>query len=103
MSANKHGWASISLMILLGIRLVGNVYAGVVAIDQLVLFVCVIMASLYLTALVGAYRRERWGRWVVLMLGVTDILVTATFMVGGEALAIVIYDMIIILLLGVDE
>lgn len=102
MKIDKYKWARTSLLILLGIRVFGNMYGGIVAVNDMVMFVCVVIAAIYFTALAGIYGNKRWGSYLVIALGIVDILITATFMVGGIALGIVMYD-VVILALGTFE
>ena len=95
----KYDTVTIALIILLGIRLAGQVFFAILSFSDVIsLVIYFFTAVLYFIALVGVFMKERWGSVMSAIIGIIDIIFASVLMVGSTAFGTVIFDLVMILL-----
>jgi hypothetical protein len=90
----KFGTAAIVVLMLLGLRIFGQIESlmTTLSVGALVMF------CIYLAAIIGVYGRKPWGDVLCAVVGVTDIATTLMYTEGASRVGAVVVDSLMIYL-----
>ena len=91
------------MLILLGLRALAQVLSALFAENSVTVVILLILAAVYIAAIVGTVQRKKWAPILIIVIGVLDG-VTATGIFGGPlVLGAVIMDVLLIVLAVSDK
>jgi hypothetical protein len=89
---------TLSLIILLSIRLIAQIYSVYVSrTDIVVMSILFVFLVLYALALLGVIKENKWGLILVMVIATTDLII-AFLMSGATALGAGIFDLALLIL-----
>jgi hypothetical protein len=90
----KFGTAAIVMLMLLGLRIFGQIESLMTSLSVGAL----VMFCIYLAAIIGIYGRKPWGDVLCAVVGVTDIATTLMYTGGASRVGAVVVDSLMIYL-----
>lgn len=93
---------AIALVVLLAIRALGQLLVAL-SIGGGGTLIFLVLAGVYVAALVGTVQRKKWAPILVMVIGVLDALASITVLAGGSAFGAILFDVILVLLAVQDK
>ncbi len=93
---------AIALVVLLGIRALGQVFIAIASGGEGTI-IFLILAAIYITAVVGTVQRKKWAPIMIIVIGTVDAVAAIGVLVGSASMGAIIMDALLIILAVSDK